>query len=396
MALAIARARLAVHPQTFARVAAVFTRRFATEGDAGAVKFDFSVPYKLHKLPENEGPKNYAYATKEELLSYFRTMTVVRRMETAAGDLYKSKYIRGFCHLYSGQEAVCTGIEAAIDKDDSIITAYRAHGFTYVRGVPVAGVLSELTGREVGCAKGKGGSMHMYHHEFYGGNGIVGAQVPLGVGIAFAHKYRKRPNIAIALYGDGAANQGQIFEAFNMAKLWDIPCIFICENNKYGMGTSILRSSASSQYYTRGDFISGIKVNGMDVLAVREAIAFGKEWCLSGKGPLVMEMETYRYGGHSMSDPGTSYRTRDEIKTMRDQFDPITSVRDRILSSNLATAEELKEIEKGVREEVDAAVEVAKTAKELPIEETFTHVYTKEENSVIRGTHAYDWHYPKY
>lgn len=217
--------------------------------------------------------------------------------------------------------------------------------------------------------------MHMFANEFYGGNGIVGAQVPVGAGIAFAHQYRNKEAMCFALYGDGAANQGQVFEAYNMAKLWNLPVVFVCENNKYGMGTAASRAAASTKYYTRGDYIPGIKVNGMDVLAVREACRFAREWCVSGKGPLVMEMATYRYGGHSMSDPGTTYRTREEIQHMRSTSDPITGLKTRLLERGIATEEELKKMEKDIKVEVDQAVEEAKASPEPALKELATEIY---------------------
>uniref|UniRef100_A0AAY4F0L5 Pyruvate dehydrogenase E1 component subunit alpha, testis-specific form, mitochondrial n=1 Tax=Denticeps clupeoides TaxID=299321 RepID=A0AAY4F0L5_9TELE len=257
----------------------------------------------VHRL--DQGPPDKTVLTREQGLQYYRTMQVMRRMELKADQLYKQKIIRGFCHLYDGQEACAVGIEAGIKPDDHLITAYRAHGYTYTRGVPVKEILAELTGRKGGVAKGKGGSMHMYAKHFYGGNGIVGAQVPLGAGVALACKYHGNSQVCVALYGDGAANQGQIFESYNMAALWKLPCIFICENNKYGMGTSVERASANTDYYKRGDFIPGIRVDGMDVLCVREATKFAADYCRSGKGPILMELQTYRYHGHSMSDPGS-------------------------------------------------------------------------------------------
>lgn len=220
---------------------------------------------------------------------------MIRRLETAAGSLYKEKIIRGFCHLYSGQEACAVGMAAALRPNDDVITAYRCHGWTYLMGGSLNGILCELTGRSSGVARGKGGSMHMYVQNFFGGNGIVGAQVPLGVGIAFAQKYKGDHGVCIALYGDGAANQGQIFEVYNMAKLWKVPCIFVCENNGYGMGTSAERASANTNYYTRGDSVPGIWVDGMDVLAVREATRFAIEYATSEKGgPILLETATYR------------------------------------------------------------------------------------------------------
>lgn len=229
-------------------------------------------------------------------------------MEMAADKLYKEKKIRGFCHLSTGQEAVAVGIEHAITPDDQLITAYRCHGFAYMRGGTIKSIIAELLGRKEGIAYGKGGSMHMFAKSFFGGNGIVGAQVPVGAGIAFAMKYMNRPNTTFALYGDGASNQGQVFEAYNMAQLWGIPVVFACENNKYGMGTAAGRAAALTDYYKRGQYIPGLKVSGMDVLAVLQASKFAKKFTVEGQRPLVMEFVTYRYGGHSMSDPGTTYR----------------------------------------------------------------------------------------
>lgn len=305
---------------------------------------------------------------------------------SARSQLYKAKMIRGFCHLSTGQEAVAAGMEAAITPKDSIITAYRCHGFTYTRGQSAKGILAELMGRKDGTSLGKGGSMHMFANEFYGGNGIVGAQVPVGAGVAFAHLYRGNGAMCFSLYGDGAANQGQVFEAYNMAKLWDLPVVFVCENNKYGMGTSDKRAAASTTYYTRGDYIPGFRVNGMDVLAVKEGCRFARDWTLSGKGPLVMELNTYRYGGHSMSDPGTTYRTREEIQHMRSTADPIMGLKDRLLSSGLATEEELKAMDKEIKAEIDQAVVEAKASPFPDMSELYTEVYAKgSEPPFLRG-----------
>jgi pyruvate dehydrogenase E1 component alpha subunit len=338
-----------------------------------------------------QAPASEVSVTRDEALQYYTQMATIRRMETAANALYKEKSIRGFCHLYTGQEAVAVGIENAITKDDMIITAYRAHGWSYMRGVEPLGVLSELTGRNTGCARGKGGSMHMYCKNFYGGNGIVGAQVPLGAGLSFALKYQDKPNVAIALYGDGASNQGQLFEAYNMAKLWNLPCIFVCENNGYGMGTSAQRSSASTDYFSRGDYVPGLWVDGMDVLAVREATAHLKELCVQGKGPFVLEAETYRYSGHSMSDPGTSYRTRDEIQEVRQTRDPITSFREKVIGAGLVSAEELKQIDATIKKQIDETVVRSKAEPEIALSELYADIYVNEKHSV-RGTTPYTQH----
>ncbi|KAI0220891.1 alpha subunit of pyruvate dehydrogenase [Massospora cicadina] len=316
--------------------------------------------FETHKL-EN-GPQNEFEIDSSELMRLYREMVTVRRMEMAADGLYKSKFIRGFCHLCTGQEAVASGIESAITKDDNIITAYRCHGYTHTRGGAIKSILAELLGRRDGISRGKGGSMHMFAKGFFGGNGIVGAQVPVGAGIAFAQWYKGQKNVTFALYGDGASNQGQVFEAYNMAKLWNLPAIFVCENNKYGMGTSASRSSASTNYFTRGDYIPGVRVNGMDVLAVRQACVFAKEYSSSGNGPLVLEMVTYRYGGHSMSDPGTTYRTREEIQNMRSANDPIQGLKQVILNQKVADEDALKQIDKEARAIVDEAVKEAKAS----------------------------------
>ncbi|XP_048043395.1 pyruvate dehydrogenase E1 subunit alpha 1a isoform X1 [Megalobrama amblycephala] len=341
----------------------------------------------LHKL--EEGPPLQAVLTREEGLQYYRTMQTMRRMELKADQLYKQKIIRGFCHLYDGQEACAVGIEGGINLSDHLITAYRAHGYTFTRGGTVREIMAELTGRRGGIAKGKGGSMHMYTKHFYGGNGIVGAQVPLGAGVALACKYQGKNELCVCLYGDGAANQGQIFETYNMASLWKLPCIFICENNKYGMGTSVERAAASTDYYKRGDFIPGLRVDGMDVLCVREATKFAADHCRSGKGPILMELQTYRYHGHSMSDPGVSYRTREEIQEVRSKSDPISLLKDRMLSNNMASVEELKEIDVEVRKEIEDAAQFATTDPEPPLDDLCNHIFYNDPPLEVRGTNPW-------
>ncbi len=320
-------------------------------------------------------------------------------MEMGADRLYKEKKIRGFCHLSTGQEAVAAGIEHAITKEDHVITAYRCHGFALMRGGTVRSIIGELLGRREGIAYGKGGSMHMFAKGFYGGNGIVGAQVPVGAGIAFANQYTGKDNTTVCLYGDGASNQGQVFEAFNMAKLWNLPILFGCESeqhhlyiqitsiadnpsdNKYGMGTAANRAAALTDYYKRGQYIPGLKVNGMDVLAVKAAVQYGKEYTRAGHGPLVFEYVTYRYGGHSMSDPGTTYRTREEIQRMRSTNDPIAGLKQKLLDWGVTSEEELKGIDKEARAFVDA--EVAEAEKMAEPEASQKILY---EDIYVRGS----------
>ncbi|SHO75778.1 E1 alpha subunit of the pyruvate dehydrogenase (PDH) complex [Malassezia sympodialis ATCC 42132] len=332
--------------------------------------------------------------TKDELVHLYSEMVKMRRMEVTADQAYKNKLVRGFCHLSIGQEAVAVGMETAIRPDDSLITAYRCHTFLVQRGGTIKGMLAELFGREDGSSRGKGGSMHVYAPNFFGGNGIVGAQVPLGAGLAFAQKYNKTGHATFTLYGDGASNQGQAFEAFNMAKLWNLPCVFICENNKYGMGTSAERSSMNTQFYTRGDVIPGIQVNAMDVLAVKRGTEFAREYTTSGNGPLLMELVTYRYGGHSLSDPGTTYRTREEIQKMRSSSDPIQGLKTQILDWGVIEEDELKKVDKAAKEEVDKAFEEAKASKEPSVEELCTNIYVDGTGPTwVRGREREEIHH---
>ncbi|KAF2674112.1 pyruvate dehydrogenase E1 component subunit alpha [Microthyrium microscopicum] len=373
---------------------AVTTDAASSHTDRDSVPAEDDKPFEVRLSDEafetyDLDPPSYTLqTTKAELKQMYYDMVAVRRMEMAADRLYKEKKIRGFCHLSTGQEAVSVGIEHGLEKEDSIITAYRCHGFAYMRGGSVKSIIGELLGRRGGIAYGKGGSMHMFAPGFYGGNGIVGAQVPVGAGIAFANMYNEKKNVTLALYGDGASNQGQVFEAFNMAKLWNIPIIFGCENNKYGMGTSAARSSGLTDYYKRGQYIPGLKINGMDVLAVKAAVQYGKEWCAAGKGPLVYEYVTYRYGGHSMSDPGTTYRTREEIQRMRSTQDPIAGLKQHLLDWGVVNEDELKSIDKEAREKVDKEVAEAEQmpAPEATPQVLFEDVYVRgSEPDFLRG-----------
>ena len=294
-------------------------------------------------------------------------MFTIRRIEIACDGEYKSRRIRGYLHLYDGQEAIAAGTEAALTRDDDWITSYRCHGAAFVRGCTPVQIFSELFGRSPGTSRGKGGSMHMYRKQsnFYGGAAIVGAQVPIGAGLAFYHKYmEEKKTCAIVFYGDGAANQGQCWETANMATLWKLPLIMVVENNQYGMGTSVERSSALTEYYKQGgEIIPGIQVNGMDPLAVKACIVAAKDYVTSSNGPCIVEAECYRYHGHSMSDPGNTYRTRDEVAKIRAARDPIELVKHRLIEANISTADELKQIEREIREEVTKALADASEAK---------------------------------
>jgi pyruvate dehydrogenase E1 component alpha subunit len=272
---------------------------------------------------------------------------------------------------------------AALHPDDGVCDAYRVHGWAHTKGVPVKGVIGELLGNSAGCSNGKGGSMHMYSPSLFGGNGIVGAQVPMGAGVALAHKYNEKPLVSVSLYGDGAANQGQVFEAYNIAKLWDLPAIFVCENNKYGMGTSAERSSANTKYYTRGDYLPGLKVDAMDVLCVKNATEYAREYALNS-GPIVLEMETYRYHGHSMSDPDTTYRTRDDIAEMRKNYDPILMLRQRMIDSGWTTEEEVKALEKSIRKSVAAEAAEAEAAPLPAQDQLLKNIYATDVSACTR------------
>jgi len=357
-------------------------RRMSSDASA---TFDLSGSFETYNL--EEGPSNTTSCTKSELMDYFETMYRMRRMEITCDNEYKARNIRGFCHLYDGQEAVATGIEAALSKEDSWITSYRCHCVALLRGGSVKTILAELFGRIDGMSKGKGGSMHFYSKEdnFFGGAGIVGAQVPVGTGLAFANKYNTPPGekmpIAIACYGDGAANQGQVWESANMASLWGLPMVFCIENNQYGMGTSIDRHSSHSDYYKMGNHIPGIRIDGMNVLAVKQGMQFVKEFTSTGNGPIYVEMMTYRYHGHSMSDPGTTYRNREEIAMTRSTRDPLEFLKKSMIDTGLVDADQLKTIEKNIRKQVQAEVLEAKESIIPPTDELFKHVYATDETS---------------
>ena len=321
-------------------------------------------------------------ASPDQMMQYYKDMLLIRRFEEKAGQLYGMGLIGGFCHLYIGQEAVVIGMQSALQPQDTVITAYRDHGHMLACGMSANGVMAELTGRIGGYSRGKGGSMHMFSREkgFYGGHGIVGATAPLGAGLAFAHKYRGDNGITTAYYGDGAANQGQIYEAYNMASLWKLPIIFIIENNKYGMGTSQARHAAGD-LSKRGDGydIPNEKVDGMDVLTMRAAALKAVEYVRSGNGPYILEFNTYRYRGHSMSDPG-KYRSKDEVEQMREQRDPIDNLKKVILDLGKYTDDDFKVIEKDVKAVVNESAEFAQQSPEPDPRELWTDVLIEEKN----------------
>ena len=315
-------------------------------------------------------------ASADELLKYYDDMLLIRRFEEKAGQLYGMGLIAGFCHLYIGQEAVVVGMQAAIGEGDQVITGYRDHGHMLACGMDPKGVMAELTGRAGGLSAGKGGSMHMFSREknFFGGHGIVGAQVPIGTGLAFSNKYRGGDRVCLTYFGDGAANQGQVYESFNMAKLWDLPVVYVIENNQYAMGTSVQRASSETHLHRRGTSfgIDGREADGMDVLAVRDA---GREAVAKARAgePNILEMKTYRYRGHSMSDPA-KYRTRDEVNQVKETSDPIEHAKQLLLDAGWATEEQLKERDKSVRSVVNEAAEFSKASPEPDPSELWTDV----------------------
>ncbi|MBA3836439.1 MAG: pyruvate dehydrogenase (acetyl-transferring) E1 component subunit alpha [Sphingomonas sp.] len=333
-----------------------------------------SEPLVVNRERPNE-PERFV-ASKEQLLDFYRQMLLIRRFEEKAGQLYGLGLIGGFCHLYIGQEAVAVGLQSALSDKDSVITGYRDHGHMLLCGIPPKDVMAELTGRAAGISKGKGGSMHMFsvEHKFYGGHGIVGAQVSLGTGLGFAHKYSGDGGVCLAYFGDGASNQGQVYESFNMAELWKLPVIYVIENNQYAMGTSVNRASSEDQLFRRGESfrIPGIQVDGMDVLACRGAAEEALAWVRSGKGPIILEMKTYRYRGHSMSDPA-KYRSRDEVQAVRDKSDPIDHAKKELEAFGVTEAD-LKTIEQDIRRIVNEAADFAESTPEPEPSELYTDV----------------------
>ena len=317
-------------------------------------------------------------ASTEELLKYYREMLLIRRFEEKSGQLYGMGKIGGFCHLYIGQEAVVTGLEAAAEDGDKRITAYRDHGHMLACGMDPKGVMAELTGRFTGYSRGKGGSMHMFSKEraFFGGHGIVGAQVPIGAGLAFSDRFLETGKVTFTYFGDGAANQGQVYETFNMASLWQLPVLFVIENNRYAMGTSVSRASSTSELYTRGRAfgIPGKSVDGMDILAVRDAGRSAAKHCRSGKGPYILEMMTYRYRGHSMSDPA-KYRTREEVQNVRKHSDPIDHVRDLLVTRKTSMEDVLKKVDSEIKAVVNEAADFALNSPEPDAAELWTDVF---------------------
>lgn len=329
----------------------------------------------------NISPKKNISKTKNNydmdlLREMYTKMLLIRRFEEKAGQLYGMGQIGGFCHLYIGQEAVVVGIQSAQIEGDSIVTSYRDHGHMIACDMDPRGVMAELTGRKDGYSKGKGGSMHMFSREkgFFGGHGIVAAQVPIGTGLAFSHKYNETNNVCITYFGDGAANQGQVYESYNIASLWKLPVIFVIENNKYGMGTSVNRSSAGENLSDRGNAY-GIKseiVDGMDIIAVRDSAIRAMDYCRSGKGPYILEMKTYRYRGHSMSDPA-KYRTRDEVEKIRKNSDPIENIKE-LLAKNGFNEDEIKNIDSEIKVIIADAAKFAQESPEPSVEELYTDI----------------------
>ena len=359
------------------------TRKVSTKTPAKSRKKAAAVSgeFALNSLQEAYQKAGAYKASDDEKMALYEQMLLIRRFEEKAGQLYGLGLIGGFCHLYIGQEAVAIGLQSALDNDrDSVITGYRDHGHMLAYGIDPNVIMAELTGRAAGISKGKGGSMHMFstEHKFYGGHGIVGAQVSLGGGLALAHKYKEDGGLCLAYFGDGASNQGQVYETFNMAALWNLPIVFVVENNQYAMGTAVKRSSAETEFYRRGTAfrIPGMKVDGMDVLQVRSAAKVAFKHVREGKGPVLMECNTYRYRGHSMSDPA-KYRTREEVQEQREHNDPIEGMK-KLLIDQGKSEDDLKALDKAIRARVAASADFAETSPEPELSELYTDILVEE------------------
>ena len=345
----------------------------------------------ITKLPPLPPLRETIDVDPKDAVKFFTDMTRIRRLEVVSDQAYKDKKIRGFCHLYLGQEAICVGMQHAMTNEDCIVTGYRDHGWHLVRGGTPFEVFAEMFGKQGGCSKGKGGSMHFYKvkNNYYGGNGIVGAQVPLGAGLAWSFALRNGvqspKHVAVTLYGDGAANQGQVFEAYNIAALHKLPCIFICENNHFGMGTSESRAAANPSFHQRCEYIPGVKVDGMNVFQVAEITRYAKEWCLQGNGPIIIEYDTYRYVGHSMSDPDVTYRTKADIKAIRDSRDPILHIKTTILNNKWASEDELAAIEAEIKSDIAKQVADATAAEPSRMSEQVTDILVDQRTYYPTG-----------
>ncbi|WP_374405762.1 pyruvate dehydrogenase (acetyl-transferring) E1 component subunit alpha [Pelagerythrobacter sp.] len=353
------------------------TRKTPAKSKSAAKDADFA----LHSLQDAFEKAKSFDASEDQMMEFYRQMLLIRRFEEKAGQLYGLGLIGGFCHLYIGQEAVAIGLQSALDNDvDSVITGYRDHGHMLAYGIDPKVIMAELTGRQAGISKGKGGSMHMFstEHKFYGGHGIVGAQVALGGGLALAHQYNEDGGLCLAYFGDGAANQGQVYETMNMASLWKLPIVFVIENNQYAMGTSTARSSAETEFHRRGTAfrIPGMDVNGMDVLEVRAAAEIAFKRVREGNGPVLMELNTYRYRGHSMSDPA-KYRTREEVQDVREHKDPIEGLKKALVEQG-KSEDDLKAIDKDIRKIVAEAADFAENSPEPEAGELYTDVLVEE------------------
>lgn len=362
---------------------------------ARTVPLQPQVAFKLHTADRTDLAPIPTEATydPEQMKKNLELMFRIRRMELLCDQSYKLKKIYGFCHLYIGQEAIPAGMSNVLSFDDPIVTGYRDHAWYITRGGTPFEVFAEMFGTIGGCSKGKGGSMHMYspEHGFYGGNGIVGAQVPIGAGLAWRYAMEnvdQPAHVSVAFYGDGAANQGQVFEAMNIAALQRLPVIFACENNQFGMGTSKKRASYQPEFYRRGDYLPGLKIDGMDVLAVQEGTRWAKEHCLAGKGPVVIEFDSYRYMGHSMSDPDSQYRTKSDIQLVKNERDCLRKMKDFLEKEGVMTAEEMTQLEKDVKKEVDKDLQKAQKMSPTPLNELFTDIYHGEqyEHRTCQGT----------